>query len=185
MHRTEKSWPKLNQMKHLAEYRTWFFTPPPPPQNSQNMLFTVFFCFSNKKIEFLKPNMFLVPVLRTCQKAGTSGNSSRNFENVPPCPYCILKCLSKVLSSKYFCIIASQSEQSYTTAFPNSRHPPPKAMTTFIVLRLLALRRKSFIIYMERLCSVASSYLVPVYQEVAILFSLTLWMETVLTSFCA
>ncbi len=27
------------------------------------------------------------------------------------------------------------------------RHPPPKAMTTFIVFRLLALRRKSFIMY--------------------------------------
>ncbi len=30
MHRTEKSWPKLNQMKHLAEYRTWYFTFFPP-----------------------------------------------------------------------------------------------------------------------------------------------------------
>ncbi len=160
MHRTEKSWPKLNQMKHLAEYRTWFFTyppPPPPPPQIAKICFLLFFpCFSNKKIEFLKPNMFLVPVLRTRQKAGTSGNSSRNFENVPPMPLLHSEMPEQSLSSKYFCIIASQSEQSYTTAFPNSRPPPPKAMTTFIVLRLLALRRKSFIIYMERLCSVAS-----------------------------
>ncbi len=38
------------------------------------------------------------------------------------------------------------SELSYTTVSPNSRYPPPKAMTTFIVFRLLALRCK-FIIY--------------------------------------
>ncbi len=29
--------------------------------------------FLNEKIEFLEPNMFPVPVLRTRQKAGTSG----------------------------------------------------------------------------------------------------------------
>ncbi len=42
------------------------------------------------------------------------------------------------LSSKYFCIIV---------CVPKQQHPPPKAMTAFIVLCLLALRRKSFIIY--------------------------------------
>ncbi len=49
------------------------------------------------------------------------------------------------LSSKYFCIIASQN--CYMTAFPNSRHPPPKAMTACIVFRLLKSRHKSFFIY--------------------------------------
>ncbi len=42
--------------------------------------------------------------------------------------------------SKYFCIIASQN--CYTTAFPNSRNPPPKAITAFIVFRLLVQRCK-------------------------------------------
>ncbi len=35
------------------------------------------------------------------------------------------------------------------TEIPNSRHPPPKAVTAFIVFRLLSLRRKSFIIYVN------------------------------------
>ncbi len=35
-------------------------------------------------MEFLELNTFLVPTVRTCQKAGTSVNSSRNYEKVPP-----------------------------------------------------------------------------------------------------
>ncbi len=42
------------------------------------------------------------------------------------------------LSSKYFCIIVFQDCVS------KQQHPPSKAMTAFIVFRLLALRRKSF-----------------------------------------
>ncbi len=49
----------------------------------------------------------------------------------------IPKCLSKVCRQSI--PVQFPSELSYTTAFPNSRHPPLKAMTTLIVLCLLTL----------------------------------------------
>ncbi len=64
-------------------------------------------------------------------------------------------------------------ELSYTTAFPNSRHPAPKALTAFIVFCLLVLMRNKCIIIIY-IYSMASHNFLHL-----ILFSLTCWMEMV------
>ncbi len=49
-----------------------------------------------------------------------------------------LKCCfghSEMLKPKS--VVSISVKLSYTTVLPNSRHPPPKAMTAFIVLHLL------------------------------------------------
>ncbi len=83
------------------------------------------------------------------------------------------------LSSKYFCIIVLHD------CVLKQQHPPPNAVTAFIVLRL----SEAQVIYhiLKLLYSVASPiflviFSATVYQEVTILFSLTRWMETVLYS---
>ncbi len=93
------------------------------------------------------------------------------------------------LSSKYFCIIASQD--CYITAFPNSKHLPPKAMTKCIVVPYRDTGYspyyvKCFECLEKRYINVTNHYYycvylvtspVSVYQEVTILLSLTHQME--------
>ncbi len=84
--------------------------------------------------------------------------------------------------SKYFCVIASQS--SYMTAFPNSRHPPLKAMTAFIVSSVHFEEQVIYYIWklLYSLASPTKWYLVPDYQEVTNLFSLTGWKQCLFTN---
>ncbi len=84
------------------------------------------------------------------------------------------------LLSKYFCIIASQN--CYTTAFPNSRHPRKQWSHSLCFVCLFW--GTSHLLYMKIIIFSGFShfslwYLVPVYQEVMFLFSLTCQMETV------
>ncbi len=90
------------------------------------------------------------------------------------------------LLSKFFCIIASQNCYMMTV-FQNSRHPRKQWLHSLCFI--CSLWGTFNLLYMKIIIFICSShfslwYLVPVYQEVPILFSLTRRMEMVLIRKC-
>ncbi len=89
------------------------------------------------------------------------------------------------LLSKYFCIIARQN--CYTTVFPNSRHPWKQLPHSLcFVCSLWGTNRSLYMksIIFSGFSHFPLSYLVTVYREVTILFSLTHRVEKVLIRKC-
>ncbi len=96
-----------------------------------------------KHIYWMNSSMCIEKVMRVCTMRRDNLTSSGPISfTASICCYGGSEMPEQSLSSRYLCIITVLHD-----CVLKQQHPPPKAMTAFIVLRLLALRCKSFIIY--------------------------------------